>query len=286
MQAPTSAPTNPTSVELSPPLIAMLVLAAAAFLLVTYSHFISHRLLPPFRRVLLRYRRPHFPLSVMGSPPPPLFESSDGFFVYSPYGLDDSVINNIPLTIFKPCKLGWFEVDCAVCLINFEDGDYMRTLPHCCHSFHVDCIDVWLRSHATCPLCRSGALFPPMTPLMAARIRPSLEEGITLGDLMMSPQRQRRRAQSEDHQVNRGLLKRSHSFSMAATPRQSMWMKRPSSIAKSWRKSTGGGRRNMGAMSEWSGSIRYMEMSSSRTRTGDPEALISPERVRRHLINY
>ncbi|KAL6124583.1 hypothetical protein ACLB2K_077095 [Fragaria x ananassa] len=45
--------------------------------------------------------------------------------------------------------------DCAVCLSKFEHDDQVRLLPLCCHAFHVSCIDTWLRSQQTCPLCRS-----------------------------------------------------------------------------------------------------------------------------------
>ncbi|KAF8688763.1 hypothetical protein HU200_042242 [Digitaria exilis] len=45
--------------------------------------------------------------------------------------------------------------DCAVCLCEFADHDRLRLLPTCGHAFHLACIDVWLRSSATCPLCRT-----------------------------------------------------------------------------------------------------------------------------------
>ncbi|KAJ1289508.1 hypothetical protein BS78_02G169700 [Paspalum vaginatum] len=45
--------------------------------------------------------------------------------------------------------------DCAVCLCEFAAHDRLRLLPPCGHAFHVACIDVWLRSSATCPLCRT-----------------------------------------------------------------------------------------------------------------------------------
>ncbi|CAL5363624.1 unnamed protein product [Camellia sinensis] len=53
---------------------------------------------------------------------------------------------------------------CAVCLCDFEEGDEVRTLPGCMHSFHVDCIDMWLFSHSNCPMCRSDAVSAPHTP--------------------------------------------------------------------------------------------------------------------------
>nr|GEY52494.1 hypothetical protein [Tanacetum cinerariifolium]GEY52495.1 hypothetical protein [Tanacetum cinerariifolium] len=46
--------------------------------------------------------------------------------------------------------------DCAVCLSKFESEDQLRLLPLCCHAFHAFCIDAWLKSNFTCPLCRSN----------------------------------------------------------------------------------------------------------------------------------
>ncbi|KAM7472851.1 hypothetical protein LguiA_011034 [Lonicera macranthoides] len=45
--------------------------------------------------------------------------------------------------------------DCAVCLDNFNDGDFFRRLPACNHIFHVKCVDSWLIKKPNCPLCRS-----------------------------------------------------------------------------------------------------------------------------------
>ncbi|XP_076950264.1 E3 ubiquitin-protein ligase ATL4-like [Bidens hawaiensis] len=46
--------------------------------------------------------------------------------------------------------------DCAVCLSKFHGADLLRLLPLCCHAFHAECIDTWLKSNQTCPLCRSS----------------------------------------------------------------------------------------------------------------------------------
>ncbi|GKC19412.1 E3 ubiquitin protein ligase ATL4-like protein [Tanacetum coccineum] len=46
--------------------------------------------------------------------------------------------------------------DCAVCLSKFEPVDKLRLLPLCYHAFHVECIDAWLKSNQTCPLCRAS----------------------------------------------------------------------------------------------------------------------------------
>ncbi|MCL7023502.1 hypothetical protein MKW94_013670 [Papaver nudicaule] len=51
-----------------------------------------------------------------------------------------------------------YPFDCAVCLCEFEDDDKLRLLPKCSHAFHLECIDTWLLSHSTCPLCRDSLL--------------------------------------------------------------------------------------------------------------------------------
>ena len=44
---------------------------------------------------------------------------------------------------------------CSVCLGTVEAGEMVRRLPLCKHLYHVECIDMWLASHTTCPLCRA-----------------------------------------------------------------------------------------------------------------------------------
>ncbi|XVF83636.1 hypothetical protein PTKIN_Ptkin16aG0505900 [Pterospermum kingtungense] len=50
---------------------------------------------------------------------------------------------------------------CAVCLSQFEEGEELRTLPECLHSYHAPCIDLWLYSHSSCPMCRTDATPSP-----------------------------------------------------------------------------------------------------------------------------
>ncbi|GJW07836.1 RING-H2 finger protein ATL52-like protein [Tanacetum coccineum] len=47
------------------------------------------------------------------------------------------------------------DIECSVCLSVFEEGEEVRKLPRCNHSFHASCIDMWLYSHFDCPLCRA-----------------------------------------------------------------------------------------------------------------------------------
>lgn len=70
-------------------------------------------------------------------------------------GLASAVIHSLPAIQLK----GSDAMDCAVCLGEFGEGEWVRLLPNCAHLFHVSCIDVWFREHSTCPLCRMDVLF-------------------------------------------------------------------------------------------------------------------------------
>ncbi|KAM7496838.1 hypothetical protein LguiA_021252 [Lonicera macranthoides] len=45
--------------------------------------------------------------------------------------------------------------DCVICLSEFEERETVKMIPYCRHVFHPECIDTWLESHVSCPLCRS-----------------------------------------------------------------------------------------------------------------------------------
>lgn len=51
---------------------------------------------------------------------------------------------------------GYDEYECSVCLSVYEEGEDVRKLPRCKHSFHAVCIDMWLYSHFDCPICRTS----------------------------------------------------------------------------------------------------------------------------------
>ncbi|KAL4353351.1 hypothetical protein GQ457_06G007530 [Hibiscus cannabinus] len=46
--------------------------------------------------------------------------------------------------------------ECPVCLSVFADGEEVKQLTECKHSFHTTCIDLWLNSHDNCPVCRAA----------------------------------------------------------------------------------------------------------------------------------
>jgi hypothetical protein len=59
-------------------------------------------------------------------------------------------------------------VMCSVCLEDVHGGEMVRQLPACKHIFHVECVDMWLQSHRTCPMCRAVIKPPTMLTVKAA----------------------------------------------------------------------------------------------------------------------
>lgn len=79
-------------------------------------------------------------------------------------GLDPSVIETFPILEYsevKIHKIGKEVLECAVCLMEFEDTETLRLIPKCDHVFHPECIDEWLSSHTTCPVCRANLVPQP-----------------------------------------------------------------------------------------------------------------------------
>lgn len=70
------------------------------------------------------------------------------------HGVEPSVLDSLPVsTVSKAQDLPEDHRTCPICLEEFRSGQERRTLP-CLHGFHKECIDNWLRSHSTCPICK------------------------------------------------------------------------------------------------------------------------------------
>ncbi|XP_019052110.1 PREDICTED: RING-H2 finger protein ATL46-like, partial [Nelumbo nucifera] len=82
------------------------------------------------------------------------------FFHLHHSGLDQAFIDALPVFHYKEIMGLQEPFDCAVCLCEFSEPDKLRLLPMCSHAFHINCIDAWLLSNSTCPLCR-GTLYSP-----------------------------------------------------------------------------------------------------------------------------
>lgn len=77
-------------------------------------------------------------------------------------GLEPSVIASLPIFAYKTNINEYDDYDesteeCTVCLSSLEDEEMAKLLPNCNHFFHVECVDRWLISHSTCPICRTEA---------------------------------------------------------------------------------------------------------------------------------
>eukprot|EP01018_Ginkgo_biloba_P006171 Gb_00508 [translate_table: standard] len=84
-------------------------------------------------------------------------------------GVEQAFIDTLPVFLYKAVKGLKEGSDCPVCLCEFQAEDKLRLLPKCSHAFHIECIDTWLLSHSTCPLCRGSLLhyfsnLPPAGP--------------------------------------------------------------------------------------------------------------------------
>ncbi|CAK9329327.1 unnamed protein product [Citrullus colocynthis] len=129
----------------SPLIVAVIGILASAFVLVTYYAIVS------------KYCRRRVDDSG-GAGPGENFEAdrvvNDSRQSGAGPGLDEALIKSISIYKFKKGE-GLIEgSDCSVCLSEFQENESLRLLPKCSHAFHLACIDTWLKSSSSCPLCR------------------------------------------------------------------------------------------------------------------------------------
>ncbi|KAH0939056.1 hypothetical protein HID58_006517, partial [Brassica napus] len=68
-------------------------------------------------------------------------------------GLSKELREMLPIVIFKE-SYSINDSQCSVCLGDYQANEKLQQIPPCGHTFHMDCIDLWLTLHTTCPLCR------------------------------------------------------------------------------------------------------------------------------------
>ncbi|KAL2233053.1 UNVERIFIED_CONTAM: RING-H2 finger protein ATL29 [Sesamum indicum] len=98
-------------------------------------------------------------------------------------GLDPLIVQSFPTFIYstvKDYRKEKYGLECAICLVEFDASDVLRLLTACCHVFHQECIDLWLESHKTCPVCRrkldSPVQSPVKSPIYASNVMHEINE--------------------------------------------------------------------------------------------------------------
>ncbi|KAJ8774283.1 hypothetical protein K2173_009714 [Erythroxylum novogranatense] len=149
-----------SGVQISPAILFVIVILAVVFFISGLLHLLV--------KLLIKHRSSS---SLPESNRYPDMAGSDAFqrqlqqlFHLHDSGLDQAFIDALPLFPYKEIMGLKEPFDCAVCLYEFSENDKFRLLPLCSHAFHIDCIDTWLPSNSTCPLCR-GAIFTPGLPI-------------------------------------------------------------------------------------------------------------------------
>ena len=75
-------------------------------------------------------------------------------------GIDHQVCKKILLMTYQTSYQLSFDMDsCACYLEDFVEGDILAPLPPCGHTFHKDCIFLYLHGANICPFCRQTISF-------------------------------------------------------------------------------------------------------------------------------
>ncbi|KAF8730148.1 hypothetical protein HU200_017119 [Digitaria exilis] len=151
---PASAFDNVES-KISPSILFIVAILAIVFFVCGLLHLMARHLLR-LRRRRRRAREDAESVTAFQGQLQQLFHLHDA-------GVDQAFIDALPVFLYRNVVAGAGEdgkepFDCAVCLCEFSPDDELRLLPKCSHAFHLECIDTWLLSHSTCPLCRRSLL--------------------------------------------------------------------------------------------------------------------------------
>lgn len=144
--------------KISPSIVLIVAILAIVFFVCGLLHLLVRHLLR-LRRRRRRAREDADSVTAFQGQLQQLFHLHDA-------GVDQAFIDALPVFLYRNVVGGAGDghgegkdpFDCAVCLCEFSPDDQLRLLPKCSHAFHLECIDTWLLSHSTCPLCRRSLL--------------------------------------------------------------------------------------------------------------------------------
>lgn len=127
-------------------LLTILVLLTALFFMGFFSFYIRRSSdEPPVPR--RRVRR---------TPTPPASSPASSRFSSPKNVAASSAVRSLPIVSYSAAAS--HPIDCIICLTEFEQKEKVKMIPCCKHVFHPGCIDTWLSSNVTCPLCRSSKM--------------------------------------------------------------------------------------------------------------------------------
>ncbi|KAF5809778.1 putative transcription factor C2H2 family [Helianthus annuus] len=146
--SPVGSP-NPQPSHWSPLVLAIVGTMGTLFLVFSYFNILRHC---SFRSILPTRNRQRRLLRDT--------DVNDPSLHFQSRGLDSFIVKMIPVTQFirKSESDKGKSTECAICLGEYEDDEWVKTIPTCSHVFHVSCIDTWFQSHSSCPLCRSDVV--------------------------------------------------------------------------------------------------------------------------------
>ena len=64
----------------------------------------------------------------------------------------DNLLDNTHLKLFNSSEEE--ETMCAICRLDIQQNEIVRKINSCGHIFHHNCLDNWLKTNHTCPICR------------------------------------------------------------------------------------------------------------------------------------
>ncbi|GLT81269.1 hypothetical protein SLA2020_526620 [Shorea laevis] len=139
----------------SPPLtIVLIVVVLVCFFIGFFSVYFCKSVMAKVLNTLHIRRSPAgAPVATTGAPIDPGLDP----------GLDPALVQSFPTfkySTVKDFRREKYGLECSICLVEFGDDDMLRLLTVCYHVFHQECIDLWLGSHKTCPVCRSDLELP------------------------------------------------------------------------------------------------------------------------------
>lgn len=158
---------SPRSVDLSPLEFILALLALITIPALIYAFFFTIKCPPwPFRRRRNYLHRSNSSTRTATTADDDVVKASDTEIVTGVKYQKETHVKDIG-------------AECPVCLSVFADGEEIKQLSACKHSFHASCINMWLKSHSNCPICRASVpVKRPTGTASSARGRDDLQQGL------------------------------------------------------------------------------------------------------------